>query len=48
MFRARSWALMKAATGLPSTNLVMARQGLPREEATFSTLVSALVACIVN
>lgn len=35
---------MKAAIGLPSTNLVSARHSLLRGDATFSTLVSALVA----
>ena len=34
---------MNAATGLSLTNLVRARHSRPREEATFSTLVSALV-----
>ena len=48
MFLARSCALMKAAIGLPSTNLVMARHFFPRLEDTFSTLVSALVACRRN
>lgn len=35
---------MNSATGLPFTKRVKATQGSPREEATFITLVSALVA----